>query len=124
MNVPVEPDQHEEEQWKGGIPGNPQIQIGAIHQFKRRERRGDLRKPSRLAIWTDWVTVQESDVERSETYTETYSFDRSGKYVMWKIRVKDRHGNWSGTYYRRLSWGVKPVFWPPPHIMIDRYMLQ
>ena len=35
MNVPIEPDQHEEEQRKGGIPGNPEIQIGAIHQFEK-----------------------------------------------------------------------------------------
>ena len=35
MKVPDKPSQHQKEQWKGGIPGNPQIQIGAIHQFKK-----------------------------------------------------------------------------------------
>ena len=79
------------------------------YQIDRRERIGDLSEP--ISINTEWTRWrhdrQESDSARSTTINETYSFNQVGKFVEWRVRVKDANGNWSRRYNVAVSWGIK-----------------
>ena len=67
------------------------------YKIDSRERIGDLSGPIAIDTeWTGWkANRQESDSASSATINYTYSFDQAGKYIEWRIRVKDANGKWS-----------------------------
>ena len=64
------------------------------YQIDRRERMGDLSGPIAIDTeWTGWkADRQESDSASSATINHAYSFDQVGKYLEWRIRVKNANG--------------------------------
>ena len=80
------------------------------YRIDRRERIGDLSKPlgAYNTEWTGWKQHRkESDTTSSEPINYTYSFDEMGKYVQWRIRVKNANGKWSPERRVGVSWGLQ-----------------
>ena len=80
------------------------------YKIDRRERIGNLSEPffGNNAEWTKRKDNRQiSNSEGSTTINYTYSFDQAGKYIEWRIRVKDANGNWSPWTYVDVSWGIK-----------------
>ena len=65
----------------------------------------------RDAKFTKWVTIDESDEtgKRATRVEETYSFDKVGKVVEWRIDLKDANGFEAGSKVV-VSWGVKKTY--------------
>ena len=79
------------------------------YQIDRRHRIGDLSGPISINTeWTGWkANRQESDTASRTTINHTCSFDEVGRFVEWRVRVKDANGNWSRRYSVDVSWGIK-----------------
>ena len=90
------------------------------YQIDRRHRIDGLSGPIAIDTqWTGWkADRKESDSASSATINYTYSFDQVGKYVEWRIRVKNANGKWSPRRCVVVSWGVRKDC--PDHYQIKR----
>ena len=88
------------------------------YQIDRRERRDVASAPSGEAAWSSWANRDSSNTERRATIEHTYTFYRAGMQVEWRIKLKDKNGNWGLCRYVNVSWGIKKKY--QYHYLIKR----
>ena len=91
---------------------------GTGYQIDRRERRDVASAPSGEAAWSSWANRDSSNTERRATIEHTYTFYRAGMQVEWRIKLKDKNGNWGLCRYVNVSWGIKKKY--QYHYLIKR----